>query len=212
MQESFPSTNFAQRAESAQTRIVRGKADLEALELRLSKFERNREALEVGGKDPEAEIRRTRDDIGKVKIEIAHAHEAMQSLFSEERARFATLRSKIWAETCAEVVSTSATKLAAAATALRSISDAISDQKSLSQFDEGIKEMNRLVSLYRVPSNCGVSPSDGLESTLQGAVRSALASSGLDKALEELRVALKLAAAQPNSPLVAAAQKFGRHH
>lgn len=211
MQESFPSINFAQRTQSAQTKIARFRADLEALELRLEKLGRNTETLEVAGKDPEAEIRRARADIAKVKIEIVHAQESLQAIFSEERSRFTLLRKQIWSEECADPVSTSTAKLVAAAAAVRSICTAINAVESTKSFDDGIAEFNRLALLFGLPGNFYLSPSDSLTLTFQSAVRSALANSGLVKAIEDLRVALKLDPDQSGT-LTKAAQEFGRQH
>jgi hypothetical protein len=209
MQELFPSANFTQRAESAHARTTRAKVDLEALQSRLEKFERNRTGLELSGRDPDLEIRRVRDEIRKAETEIAHSQEAMRLLFSEERSRFTLLRQKIWTEQCAELVDASATKLTTAAAALRSISDAINAHKSLSDFDAGIVEINRLVSLFGLPGNCSLASSDGLTLTFQSAVRSAFANCGLAKAIEDLRVAVGLDAPR-SGILTQAAQEFGR--
>jgi hypothetical protein len=204
----FPSTGFAQRAAAAQTRITRFRADLEALELRLEKVGRNTEALELAGKDPAVEIRRTRDDIAKVKIEVARSQESLQLIFSEERTRFAAIRQKVWEETCAETASSSVTKLAMAAAAVRSICTEVG-LKSTKALDDGIAEVNRLVGVYRLPNNLGVPSTNGLTITLENALRGALASSGLAEAIEDLRVALRLDQPQPGT-LTKAAQEFGR--
>lgn len=199
MSESFPSPDFAQKVEAAQTRIDTAKGSLEELQNRLDKQRRNRESLELAGKNPDAEITRTRDEIKSAEIEVGRATEAMRLLFSDERGRHAPTRQEIWETKYVGLVRAGAAKLEALVSTLRLMSKELvalraspaADTLSASTIDAGVAALNELVVKHRLPSNFLLDPKDSLAFCFQYAVRDALKKSELDAALKELREQLE---------------------
>lgn len=201
MRESFPSPVFAQTCQSAQIRIDRAKVDLEVLQSRLGKIHRNREAVEVSGRNPDEEIKRTRDEIRTAETELAHARQDLVRLFSEESTRAEAVRSKVWEAECLPQVEAIKASLAKIVASLRGISQEIVALKSetanarpgsVTAFDAGIVEFNSLAAKFAAPGNYVVSPSSALVSTFQRAIVTAIKSAGLEQAVDELRAQLSL--------------------
>jgi hypothetical protein len=201
MRDSFPSPLFAQTCQSAQIRIGKAKADLETLESRLGKIHRNREALEVAGRDPAAEIKRTRDEIRAAETELAHARQELVRVFFEESTRAEAARNKVWEAECLPLVEKTKANIAKIVAALREISQEIAALKSgaesvrsvsVATFDAGIVEFNSLAAKYGAPGNCTISPTSALVLTSQSAIAAVLKSGGLEQAVNELRASLNL--------------------
>jgi hypothetical protein len=202
MRGSFPSPEFAQTCKSAQIRIDKAKADLEALQSRLGKIQRNRDTLEVLGRNPDEEIKRTRGEIRTTEVELARARQALIHVFSDESTRSEVLRNTIWAAECLPQFEATKANLAKIGGLLRGISQEIAAFKSgaanvhhvsVTAFDAGIVEFNSLVAKFGAPGNYAVSSSSALVLTLQRAIVTALKSSGLEQAVDELRANIRLA-------------------
>jgi hypothetical protein len=208
---SFPSPDFVSNAAAGQARVEKAKSDLESLQERLPKLQRNREALEVAGKDPAAEIARTRDEIKSAEVELNHAREAMFVLFSEERERYAAARQDLWTRSYLDCVQTADKQFSELTSTLRRMSQELSALKappiagtvSIPTLDRALLAHNAMVTKYKLPSNLSLDPRDSLAFAFEHAVRNVLANSGLELAFTELRVQLNL------EPLKSSAQHAG---
>jgi hypothetical protein len=196
----FPSPDFVQRADSAAQRLENAKREVETLQEQLAKFRRNREALEISGKNPDDEISRTRDEMARAELEVNRAKEATHSLFLEERERFAPARQDLWENLYLPIVTTAAGQFTAAVVTLQRMSrelaaleePPIAGSASISALDADASAHNALVAKFRMPSNMAINPRDSLAAPFEHAVRQMLAKSNLVAALKELHRCLGL--------------------
>jgi HAMP domain-containing protein len=212
MSESFPSLSFARSAEAAAQRLENAKREVETLQERLAKFRRNREALEVSGKNPDDEIARTREEITAGELEVNRAKETLYAIFSEERERYVPTRQALWESSYLPLLTAASAELGALACTLRRMAEELAALKtapvvgvaSISALDFQVAAHNALVKQLGMPSNLAINPQESLSGPFEHGVRRVLAESELPGALRELRQLLGLESQQPKEVL-----KFG---
>ena len=193
--EAFPSPTFKTEVHSAAERIDKIRADLESLQEYLLKQRRNREALDLAGKDYVAEISKTVVKIAEVERELDRARDSMHLLFSAERERHAVERQKLWELVYFELIQAANVQFASLVSTLRKMSEQLVGLKSepvagtvsSSTLDAGVAVLNALVAEYKLPSNLLIGHGSSLSFSFRHAIREMLKTTDLDAALKELR-------------------------
>jgi hypothetical protein len=191
----FPSPTFQTQVRSAAERIDKIRAEIEALEVLLPKLRKNRDAVELSGKNPDEEIRTTGAQITEAERELSRAKDSMSALFSAERERHGAARQRLWEAVYLDSVHTATTQIASLVLTLRKMSEQLVELKaapvigapSASTLDADAAAHNVLVVQHKLPSNCLINPGESLSFCFQHAVREILRHSDLDAALKKLR-------------------------
>jgi hypothetical protein len=193
--EVFPSPKFQSEVRSAAARIDRVRSELEALQDRLPKLRKNREALSLAGQDPDAEISKTSAQIAESERELSRGRDLMFSLFAAERERHTATRQRLWETVYFDCVYTATAQITSLVTTLRKIGEQLVELKSgpvigvpsASTLDADVATHNSLVVEHKLPSNLLINTSESLSFCFQHAVREILRNSELDAALKKVR-------------------------
>jgi hypothetical protein len=207
----FPSQDFAQRAELESQKLETAKSEVEKLQDQLDKFRQKafRAAHEVAGKDPDAEIARTKQELVAAESAFSRAKDAMYSMFALERSHYEPTREALWRDKYLPIVTTAAEQFATAVATLQRISrelaaleePPVAGSASISALDADASAHNQLAAKFRLPSNFLIASRESLAAPFEHAVRQMLAKSNLLVALKELRLHLGLED-QPQGVLV----------
>jgi chromosome segregation ATPase len=197
--EVFPSPTFQAEVRSAAARLDKVRSELEALQECLPKLRKNREALELAGQDPEAEIAKTSAQIAETERELSRAKDSMRSLFAAEQARYTLARQQLWESFYLVSIETARSQFVSLVSTIRNISEQlialksvpVTDAVSSSNLDAGVAALNALAAEHKLPSNFSISTNLSLSHSFGHAVREMLKTADIDAALKEIRECLE---------------------
>lgn len=201
----FPSTAFRTKAKALTQKLTELRARYDELSKKLALIQKNGDVLRIQDVDPVEKGLEITREIKNIESAISGVRSETAQLFAAEYQRYESVKNVIWQQVCKKVVLPHQHTLRETAEKVRKMSEAFSayfqPQTSadasnatslIDNFERGIATFNAAVAESGAPGGNHIPANDSIRGTIDHALKTNIRESGLEKAINELRDALRL--------------------